>query len=64
MCTTKTYNKKEIHRILRKNGWNVERQTGSHVVYENNCGHHITITVRGCNKMIWQRLVKEYNLVI
>lgn len=64
MSTTKTYSDKDIKKILRKNGFVCERQTGSHQIYTNEVGIHITIRCTKCNKMIWQSMIKKYNLVV
>lgn len=62
--STKTYNNREIQRILRKNGFAFERQTGSHMIYTNADGKHMTVRFTNCNKMVWQRMIKEYKLVV
>ena len=62
--STITYNKKDIQRILKSNGWTVHRQKGSHIVYKNANGEHLTVTVNTCNKMIMQRLIKQYGLQV
>lgn len=59
-----TPTKRDVEIILRKNGWHIDRQTGSHIIYENDKGEHMTIRCSGCNKMVFRRLIKEYNLVI
>lgn len=62
--STKTYNDRDIQRILRNNGFVFQRQTGSHNIYTNAVGEHVTVRFTNCNKMIWQRLIKEYNLIV
>ena len=62
--STKTYSNKDIQRILRKNGFAFQRQTGSHSIYTNETGKHMTVRFSNCNKMVWQRMIKEYNLVV
>lgn len=59
-----TYNKREIRRILKDNGYKLHHQSGSHLIYKNEQGRHLAITVDNCNKMVFQRLVKEHNLKI
>ena len=59
-----TPNKRDVEIILRNNGWWVSRQTGSHKIYENDKGEHMTIKCSGCNKMVFRRLIKEHNLVV
>lgn len=60
----KTYNIREVKQIIRDNGYRFDRQTGSHEIYKNDEGDSITIKSTKCNKMIFQRLVKEHNLQI
>ena len=60
MCT---YNKRDIQRILKNNGWILHHFKGSHAIYKNDEGKHITIGMCKCNKMVMQRLIKENNLV-
>lgn len=62
--STKTYSNVEIKRILRKNGFALQRKTGSHGIYTNKDGMHMTVRFSNCNKMVWQRMIKEYNLVV
>jgi predicted RNA binding protein YcfA (HicA-like mRNA interferase family) len=61
---TKTYSKRKIRKILKDNGWKFHHQTGSHCVYKNEKGEHLTVTVGNCNKMVFQRLIKEHNLKV
>ena len=60
----KTYNIREVKQILKYNGYKLDRQSGSHEIYENDNGDSITIKCSHCNKMIFQRIVKEHNLQI
>lgn len=62
--STKTYNNRDIKRILRSNGFYFQRQTGSHMIYTNENGNHITVRCSNCNKMVWQRMIKENNLAV
>lgn len=64
MSTTPTYNKRDIQKILLKNGWILQRSKGSHNIYKNKNGKHITVRCTKCNKMIMQRLIKENNLIV
>ena len=61
MCT---YSKRDIKRILSDNGWSLHHHRGSHAVYRNTSGQHLTIPVVKCNKMIMQRLIKEHGLIV
>ncbi len=58
----KTYNLREIKSILKDNGFIYDHQTGDHLVYKRD-NQHLTITAKP-NKMVWQRLVKEYSLCL
>lgn len=60
----RTYNKREVQQILKRNGWVPDHQTGSHVIYKNASGEHLVISMSKCNKMITQRLIKQYKLVV
>lgn len=50
---------KECDRILRKNGFEVNRISGGHVIYKNNHGRHVSLPRKTVNACVWQRLVKE-----
>lgn len=52
----------DAQRILRKNGYELTRVTGSHYHYENGA-NKVIITVR-LNPVVWNRLVKENRLVV
>ena len=62
--STPTYNKRDIERILKNNGFTLHHQKGSHMVYKNTSGKHITIGCCKYNKMVMQRLIKENSLVV
>ena len=62
--STPTYNLRDIKKILKMNGWTVHHQKGSHIIYKNEKGEHLTIAICNNNKMIMQRLIKEHNLMI
>lgn len=58
----RTFNKRELQVILRNNGWTLHHTKGSHEIYKNDKGEHIAIGICKCNKMITQRLIKQYAL--
>lgn len=62
--STPTYNKRDIQRILKANGWTLHHIKGSHFIYKNRNGQHLTIGCCNYNKMVFQRLIKEYNLKV
>lgn len=64
MSSAVTYNKKDIQKILRDNGWTLHHCKGSHYIYKNEKGQHLSIGICNCNKMIMRRLIKEYNLKV
>lgn len=57
----KIYTPREFACLLRSNGFNYDRTKGDHVIYYKE-GRHISFTVRNLNRMVVQRLIKEYNL--
>lgn len=57
---TKSYNKREFHRILLDNGFELVRTRGSHYVFKR--GEEEIVTNKDINKMIIRRLIKTHNL--
>lgn len=57
---TKSYNKREFHRILLDNGFELVRTRGSHYVFKR--GEEELVTNKDINKMIIRRLIKTHNL--
>lgn len=60
----RTYDRRELQQILKKNGWEFHHQKGSHKIYKNEKGEHLVISTCKCNKMITQRLIKQHNMVL
>ena len=58
------YSRREIEKILKYNGWNLARQNGSHKIYIDDKGNHLTIGTCTYNAMVFQRLAKENNMNI
>lgn len=58
------FSKRDVERILKNNGWILHRCKGSHKIYKNSKGQHLTIVPTRCNRMIMQRLIKEYELKV
>ena len=56
------YKKREIGIIMRQNGWKFHHQTGSHAIYRNDRGQHISIGLCNCNGAIMHKLSKKHNL--
>lgn len=61
MCT---YNKRDVQRIMKNSGFAFHHQSGSHSIYRNAKNQHLSVNVNDCNRMIMQRLIKQYNLVV
>lgn len=64
MAARITKDMREFVTILRKNGYVKARSNGSHFVYINrNLHRHIIINTK-LNKMVRNRLIKEYDLEV
>lgn len=57
---TKSYNKREFHRILLDNGFELVRTRGSHYVFKR--GDEEIVTNKDINKIVIRRLIKTHNL--
>lgn len=54
----------ELHRLIQKNGWQVIRQAGSHVIYEK-AGKTISVPFHGAKEMgtgIANKFIREMGL--
>lgn len=58
----KIYNLKEFQRLLRKNGWELERTKGSHYIYKHKDYSDNLAINSSCNKMLCKRLIETYSL--
>lgn len=64
MPERKTKQLREFEPILRKNGFTKARSNGSHFVYINRVTHkHISVN-KDLNRIVKERLIKEYNLEV
>nr|DAP62142.1 MAG TPA: putative RNA-binding protein [Crassvirales sp.] len=59
----KQYTQSEFLKLVEKNGFYFNRCSGSHFIYTNNNGRHISIP-RKLKSIIALRLIKENNLNI
>lgn len=59
----KQYTAKEFIKIVKKNGFKYSRSSGSHSIFTNEKGRHISIP-KNLECVIAQRLIKENNLNI
>ena len=57
------YNPREFQKILKKNGFVFEHQTGDHRIWKRD-GQHISFPCSKLNPIIVQRLVKENGLKV
>lgn len=57
------YTQKEFIRIVEKNGFHYDRHNGSHAIYVNDEGRHISIP-HNLECVIALRLIRENNLNI
>ena len=54
----------ELHRLIKKNGWQVLRQAGSHVIYEKG-GKTVSVPFHGSKDMgtgIANRFIRDMGL--
>ena len=58
----KTYNTREARKIARKNGWQLVRIKGSHYIYKKPDSDKILTISNDLNRMVWERVVQEYDL--
>lgn len=52
---------RKIHKVLKANGFEMDRYNGDHVIYKRN-EKHIAIPRPDCNGLILQRLFKENDI--
>ena len=59
----KVYNDREIRNILKENEFVIIRTSGGHDIYEHKVSkRRLSLNHSNVNRMVWQRLVKEFNL--
>jgi mRNA interferase HicA len=54
----------ELKRLILKNGWNIVRQSGSHIIYEKN-GIHYAVSFHGSKEVgegLEKKIKKEMGL--
>lgn len=59
----KQYTRREFIKIVESNGFYYNRYNGSHAIYVNSEGRHISIP-KNIKDVITRRLIKENNLDI
>lgn len=60
----KTKQMREFDPILEKNGYRFARCKGSHFVYINRNSHRMISVNKDLNKMVRERLIKQYVLEV
>ena len=58
----KVYNTREAQKVAVANGWQLTRKSGDHFIYSHPEHTKILTISRGLNRMIWERVVKEFNI--
>ena len=58
----KQISRERFIKILKNNGYEHIRTKGSHSIYKNSEGNHITVSLN-LKSVVYQRLIKENNLV-
>lgn len=58
----RTYKTREARKIAEKNGWKIVRQNGDHTIYKKEGELKILTISDNLNRIVWERVVKEYNL--
>ncbi len=56
------YNTREARAVAEKNGWYLARTAGDHYIYKHPNSNKILTISMNLNRMVWQRVVREYNL--
>jgi len=54
---------REFEKILKKNGWIYNHQSGDHRIWYKK-GRHISFPIKKFNPMFVRRLIKEYRLEV
>ena len=62
MAKSKTYSKREIQNILKNNGFIYVGSRGNRCKYKR--GGEMIVLNEESNKIIFQRLIKEHNLIV
>lgn len=62
MAAMRVVTYKECQKVLKYNGFHIDHYSGSHAIYKNDRGKHISIKVGSVNPCVWRRLVRENSL--
>lgn len=60
------FSTRDFQKVLKKNGYKLDRTKGSHLIYKNNEGIHIAIYQcgRGLAPSVTHKLIKQHNLKV
>ena len=59
----KVYTDREIRIILKENDFSIIRTSGGHDIYEHRVTKRkLSLNHKNVNRMVFQRLVKEFNI--
>lgn len=62
MCSASKFDFKTMKKILKLNGYSLNRTKGSHFIYSNGCN---TISInKDLNMMVARRIIKENQLCV
>lgn len=56
------YKEREVYLIMKNNGFKFHHKTGSHAIFKNDKGEHISIGMNNCNGAVMHMMSKKYNL--
>lgn len=56
------YKPREVYLIMKNNGFKLDHHTGSHAIFKNDKGEHISIGLCKCNGLIMHKMGKKHNL--
>lgn len=56
------WSKRDVQKILKNNGWKLNRCSGSHKIYTNDLQQHMSVPA-SYNNVIIMRLFKQYNIM-
>ena len=64
IMTKLTKEMRDIVPILKRNGYVLVRSKGSHFIFKNRTTHRIMTISKNLKWMIWEEIVRDYNLEV
>lgn len=60
------FSTRDFQKVLKKNGYKLDRTKGSHLIYKNDKGEHIAIYQcgRGLAPSVTHKLIRDHNLKV